>query len=87
MNERLSQKELSEKLDAAAKQIVAGTTYTHYKGDSYLVINLGIEEATNEVSVVYKALYGEQLIFIRTVASWMEMVEVDSTLLPRFAKV
>ena len=49
----------------------------HYKDPTkkYEVTDLAIIEATEEVAIVYRALYGDELTFIRPLASWLYTVE------------
>lgn len=39
--------------------------YKHFKGDLYLVEDIAIHSETNEKYVVYRALYGDNLLYIR----------------------
>lgn len=39
--------------------------YKHFKGDYYLVEDIAIHSETKEKYVVYRGLYGEQLLYIR----------------------
>lgn len=39
--------------------------YKHFKGDSYLVEDVAIHSETREEYVVYRALYGENKLYIR----------------------
>lgn len=39
--------------------------YKHFKGDLYLVEDIAIRSETNEKYVVYRALYGDNLLYIR----------------------
>lgn len=39
--------------------------YRHFKGDYYLVEDVAISSETNEEYVVYRALYGDTLLYIR----------------------
>jgi hypothetical protein len=86
MNEKLPQEELLAKLQNAAKQVTVGSTYKHYKGGLYIVKGLGIEESTDEISVIYEACYGERLTFIRALTSWLEIVAAQGVTIPRFAE-
>lgn len=86
MNEKLSQEALSVKLHAATEKVAVGSTYIHYKGGSYTVTGLGIEESTDEISVIYQANYGERLTFIRAISSWLETIKVNDTEIARFTK-
>ncbi len=87
MEKRLSQEELAARLLRAAEQVTVGAEYEHYKHMRYKVLQVALLEATNEPCVVYRAQYGERLIFVRPVANWLEQVEIEGRLVPRFAKV
>ncbi len=39
--------------------------YKHFKGDSYLVEDVAIHSETKEKYVVYRALYGDNELYIR----------------------
>ncbi len=86
---KLTQDELTKLLDAAKKQVEIGAKYKHYKSSdmTYEVIDIVIQEADNEPCVIYKALYGKQISFSRTVKVWLENVDIDGRLLPRFTKL
>lgn len=74
-------------LAAAAKDVEIGATYRHYKQQDYKVLHLAINESDNDLTVVYQALYGAGLIFLRPLNSWMATVEYKGQKLPRFTKV
>ena len=59
--------------------------YRHFKGGEYEVIRVGRHSETLEELVVYRALYGEQGLWVRPAAMWTEMVERDGKRFPRFA--
>jgi len=48
--------------------------YRHFKGNEYEVLYVAIHSETNEPMVVYKALYGEGLIWVRPAKMWNEIV-------------
>jgi len=54
--------------------------YKHFKGDFYLVEDVAIHSETMEKFVVYRALYGENELYIR--AYDMFMSEVDRNKYP-----
>lgn len=58
--------------------------YRHYKGGEYEVIALGKYEETLEDVVIYKALYGDGSIWVRTLKVFEENVEVNGEVVPRF---
>lgn len=78
---------LLEELASAAKQITVGGKYRHYKNKDYTVLELATNEADNELYVVYRAEYGARLLFLRPVRVWLETVEVNGQLTPRFKKI
>ncbi len=61
--------------------------YRHYKGHEYEVIDIVRHTETEEELVLYRALYGEQGLWVRPVAMFLENVEVDDQSIPRFKYV
>lgn len=61
--------------------------YRHYKGNEYRVHYLARHSETQEVLVVYQMLYGDHGFWIRPQAMFVENVEVNGRLVPRFAFV
>ena len=59
-------------------------TYKHYKGNRYEVIDIATHSETLEKMVVYKALYGDGEIWVRSLSMWDEMIEKDGKSVPRF---
>lgn len=86
---RRSAAELGQLLSAAHSRVVVGGRYAHFKHPErrYTVESLAIAEATEEVVVVYKALYGEGLVFVRSLSSWCEAVAWEGKTVPRFSEV
>ena len=58
--------------------------YKHYKGNKYRVLDIAIHSETLEKMVVYKALYGEEKVWVRPLSMWEETVECDGKTVPRF---
>lgn len=58
--------------------------YRHFKGNLYEVIGLASHSETMEPMVVYRALYGEQGLWVRPAAMWNEIVEKENYHGPRF---
>jgi hypothetical protein len=87
MHEEESQSQLSSKLAQAARQVSVGARYMHYKQLSYKVVALALREEDNEPCVIYQAEYGDNLTWIRPVASWVEEVELDGKKVKRFTKI
>lgn len=58
--------------------------YRHFKGKEYELIGIASHSETLEPMVVYRALYGEQGLWVRPAAMWTEQVERDGYCGPRF---
>lgn len=71
------------KLSTEAKALQFGL-YEHYKGNKYQVLSVAVHSETLEEVVVYKALYGEKLIWVRPLKMFLETVEVNGEKKPRF---
>lgn len=59
--------------------------YEHYKGGVYEVIGVASHSETLEKMVVYRHDDGE--LWVRPLAMFREMVEVNGKKIPRFKKV
>lgn len=58
--------------------------YKHYKGNLYEVFMTAQHSETEEWMVVYKALYGQEGMWVRPYDMFVEKVEVDGRLISRF---
>ncbi len=58
--------------------------YRHFKGGEYEVIGLALHSETLEVMVIYKALYGQKLTWVRPRSMFLEMVMHEGNEVPRF---
>lgn len=61
--------------------------YRHFKGGEYQLLCLARHSETEELMVVYRALYGEGGIWVRPAAMWNEHVEREGWSGPRFRYV
>lgn len=61
--------------------------YRHFKGGEYELLYLAKHSETREELVVYRALYGEQGIWVRPKKMWNEMVERDGGRVKRFVYI
>jgi len=58
--------------------------YRHFKGNEYLVIGIASHSETLEPMVVYKALYGNEGLWVRPASMWNETVDRPEYKGPRF---
>ena len=61
--------------------------YRHYKQLDYEVLGVVRHSETLEPLVLYKALYGEQGLWVRPFAMFTEELVVDGVRRPRFQKL
>jgi len=61
--------------------------YRHFKGNDYDLLYIAFHSETLEEYVVYRALYGEQAIWVRPRSMWNEEVEHNGEMVPRFRYV
>lgn len=48
--------------------------YKHFKGDYYIVLGVAINSETGEYMVVYRALYGNNELYVRPMDMFLEEV-------------
>ena len=58
--------------------------YRHFKGNEYEVIGIAKNSETLEETVVYRALYGDNGLWVRPLSMWNETVERDGKTYKRF---
>lgn len=63
--------------------------YRHYKGDLYEVIGIGRHTETNEELVFYRCKYytkefGNNALWARPLAMFLETIEIEGKQVPRF---
>lgn len=61
--------------------------YRHFKGNEYEVLYLATHSETREPMVVYRALYGEQGVWVRPASMWNETVTRDGVTYRRFTYI
>ena len=64
--------------------------YQHYKGNKYNVLGVGRHTEIDEYFVVYSAVDHKPdtpLIWLRPYEMFMETVEVDGKIIPRFRRI
>ena len=67
----------------AEREIPLGR-YRHFKGNEYEVLMLAYHSETEEIMVVYRALYGDRSVWTRPSTMWLDEVERDGRKQKRF---
>ncbi|MDR3125656.1 MAG: DUF1653 domain-containing protein [Candidatus Nomurabacteria bacterium] len=86
---RKTEKDLKNMLDEAAKLVTVGGRYRHAKsGGEYALVDLAFLEASEEVAVIYRREYGaDKFLWARSLAVFLEEVEIDGVRRPRFEEI
>jgi hypothetical protein len=58
--------------------------YRHFKGGEYEVIGVARHSETDELLVVYRPLYNDTGLWVRTVSMFLETVTHNGETVPRF---
>jgi hypothetical protein len=58
--------------------------YRHFKGNEYEVIGTAKDSETLKEMVVYRALYGDNELWVRPLEMFLENVKVEGEEAPRF---
>ncbi|MEP7311325.1 MAG: DUF1653 domain-containing protein [Pseudomonadota bacterium] len=58
--------------------------YRHFKGNEYQVLGVARDAETLRSVVVYRALFGEQSLWVRSVEEFQESIERDGARIKRF---
>lgn len=61
--------------------------YRHFKGKEYQVLFVAKNSETFEDMIVYRALYGDGLVWVRPASMWNETVEKDGKTYKRFTYI
>ena len=57
------------------RKLEIGAVYKHFKGNLYRVEDVAKHSETGEVYVVYRQMYGEELLWIRPLEMFLEEVD------------
>jgi len=79
--------ELKQKINQV--DIDRGDVYYHYKDPTklYKVLHIALDEATEQVVIVYQAQYGEKLVWVRNLESFQSYVPHNGAMVKRFVVV
>lgn len=86
MSNHTNETDLLKQLDKCREIVLVGRLYYHYRTptDFYKVLDIGLDEATENVVVIYQAQYGKYLIWVRSFDKWCESVENNGKMVQRF---
>lgn len=89
MSHTRSHQQIEDEIKDAEKHVMVGGVYSHYKNTDnlYVVENIAVDEITEKLCVVYRAEYGKKPLFVRSLESWLEVVDVNGKKVERFRLV
>lgn len=85
----ISHAELNQRIDEVSKLVELGAIYKHYKypDRDYKVLGYVIQEATEQVAIRYRNILEDDAPeFVRDLDAWLESVEWEGAIVPRFKK-
>lgn len=59
------------------RKIKLNTIYRHFKGNLYLVMDLVVNSETNDIMVLYKALYDDLKLYVRPLNMFLSEVDKE----------
>ena len=66
------------------QESLIGREFRHFKGNIYRIEGFAKDSETLEEMVVYRALYGEQGLWVRPAKMFFETIERDGKTMKRF---
>lgn len=69
------------------KDLLESRYYRHFKGGIYKILGFAKDSETLEDLVVYQALYGERLTWVRPKSMFFENITRDGKTFPRFEEI
>jgi len=77
--------QLIQLINEARNTVLTGRVYKHFRnGFRYKVLHIAINEESLKPVIVYKALYGDNIVFTRKLESWNSQVTYNQNIVPRF---
>ena len=59
------------------RKIKVKAIYKHFKGNYYLIEDIGIGSEDNKEYVIYRALYGDNTLYIRPLDMFLSLVDKE----------
>ena len=59
------------------RELMVHGVYRHFKGNKYIVEDVAIDSETDEYLVLYRALYGEGLLYARPMKMFLSAVDSE----------
>ena len=59
------------------RELVIHGVYKHFKGDSYIVEDVAVDSESGGTLVLYRALYGEGVLYARPIESFLGKVDKE----------
>jgi len=74
------------------QKVPVGSVFEHYRGMRYEILSIGRHSESEDLHVVYQALYsdpvfGDRAIWIRPLAMFLEEIELNGKKTQRFRRV
>jgi len=74
------------------EQVPIGSKFQHYKGMRYVILSIGRHSESEDLHVVYQALYedeefGDGAIWIRPLAMFLQNIQLEGKTIPRFIRI
>lgn len=65
------------KTTMSERKIKKNRIYHHFKGNDYLVLDVAINSEDDSLYVVYRALYGDNKLYIRPLDMFLSLVDKE----------
>jgi len=75
---------MTKDIDNNTAEVVKNGIYRHFKGNEYQVIDIGLDCETLQEVVIYRALYGDNKIWVRAKDDFCGFVFRDNKTFKRF---